>query len=471
MIQVNSIKSAALKEVFFFFTLLFFLVFSTQLHAQSGWKKNAAGHDVYIYKPEPVKPYKPTPRERIEYTPKVNAIEPAKFKTKAPVIEEKKAPLEANRVEKQYYKSGGLELESPFVNGLLHGIRKQYYENGALLLLSPYINGEQNGIEKQYDQSGQISSEIPFTNGNKNGVVKFYRENGQLWFETPYVNGIKHGISKHYHANGKLASAVQMTKDQASGIGKWYYESGKLRRELTYIDGRANGIQKEYYENGKLEKQTLYKNDEVVKKEPPKPIINPPLIKVTDPKKSNNIISGSNTVKINNLVWMNQNLDVSTFRNGDSIPEAKTAKEWQNAIEQNKPACCYYNNDQKNKKYGRLYNHSAVIDARGLAPTGWHIASDEEWTSLTSYLGTLAQYNPWRTENVFKKNESGFNDLLSGKRSQADSFENMGSFSYWWSLSKWDEYTAYVRTSSENGSVLKNHGLLVNGLSVRCIKN
>ncbi len=447
MIQVNSIKSAALKEVFFFFTLLFFLVFSSQLHAQSGFKKNAAGHDVYIYKPEPVKPYKPTPREKIEYIPKVSDVEPAKVKTKAPAIVETKVPLEANRIEKQYYLSGELYMESPFINGL------------------------QNGIEKHYHKSGKIWSEIPYKNGNKNGIVKRYYENGQISFETFFNNGIEHGNVMWYFTNGKLETIFHISNGQTNGIAKWYYESGKLRRELTYIDGKANGILKEYYENGKLEKQTLYNNDEVVKKDPPKPIINPPLIKVTDPKKSNNIISGSNTVKINNLVWMNQNLDVSTFRNGDSIPEAKTAKEWQNAIEQNKPACCYYNNDPKNKKYGRLYNYSAVIDPRGLAPKGWHIASDEEWTSLTSYLGTLAQSNSWRTENVFKKNESGFNDLLSGKRSHADTFQNMGSFSYWWSLSTWDEFTAYVRTSSENGSVLKKHGTLVNGLSVRCIRN
>jgi hypothetical protein len=86
--------------------------------------------------------------------------------------------------------------------------------------------------------------------------------------------------------------------------------------------------------------------------------------------------------------WTTKNLDVDTFRNGDIIPEAKTDEEWELAIHIKKPAWCYYENDPENgKKYGRLYNKFAVMDPRGLAPDGYHIPNDSEWTALDNLLG------------------------------------------------------------------------------------
>ncbi len=346
-------------------------------------------------------------------------------------------------------------------------IEKEYYRSGELMVYRPFINGQQNGIELQYSKNGNILSEIPFTNGKRDGNAKFYRENGQLLSESVYINGIMQGISKQYHTNGKLASKFQYTNGLPAGIAKWYFENGKLRAEQPYIDGKASGFFKEYYENGKLEKQTLFKDDKIVKKEPIQSVNKQGSAKVTVPRKS----SSSSMVQIKNQVWMTQNLDVSTFRNGDSIPEAKTAKEWEKAVQQRKPAWCYYNNDPKNKKYGKLYNLYAVEDQRGLAPQGWHIAGDADWSLLTTNLGTPSVNTPWKTENVFKPNESGFNDLLSGKRSSAETFVQLDSFSNWWSLSKEDEFSTYMRTSSTDGSVVKNNGNLVSGLSVRCIRN
>jgi len=99
----------------------------------------------------------------------------------------------------------------------------------------------------------------------------------------------------------------------------------------------------------------------------------------------------SQTVTIGTQEWMTENLDVSTFRNGDSIPEAKTNEEWKRAGELKQPAWCYYDNVPKNGTiYGKLYNWYAVNDARGLVPKGYHVPSDEEWTILTDFLGSDA---------------------------------------------------------------------------------
>lgn len=93
-----------------------------------------------------------------------------------------------------------------------------------------------------------------------------------------------------------------------------------------------------------------------------------------------------NSVKIGNQVWMSENLNVSTFRNGDPIPEAKTNEEWDRAGANKQPAWCYYNNDPRNgAKYGKLYNWFAINDPRGLAPEGWHVSNLDDWNILDLY--------------------------------------------------------------------------------------
>lgn len=93
-------------------------------------------------------------------------------------------------------------------------------------------------------------------------------------------------------------------------------------------------------------------------------------------------------VKIGGQIWMAENFNFDKFRNGDTIPQAKTEEEWIKAGRMKIPVWCYYNNNPSNGKlYGKLYNWYAVSDPRGLAPKGWNIPSDEDWTNLTDYLG------------------------------------------------------------------------------------
>ena len=90
-------------------------------------------------------------------------------------------------------------------------------------------------------------------------------------------------------------------------------------------------------------------------------------------------------VSIGKQVWTTKNLDVTTYRNGDVIPQVQDANAWEKLTT---GAWCYYENKTANgKKYGKLYNWNAVNDPRGLAPKGYHIPTDAEWTILTDYLG------------------------------------------------------------------------------------
>lgn len=99
-------------------------------------------------------------------------------------------------------------------------------------------------------------------------------------------------------------------------------------------------------------------------------------------------------VRVGTQVWSNRNMNVSFFRNGDLIPQARTNEEWNRARENKQPAWCFYENDPANGvKYGKLYNWYAVNDPRGLAPVGYHIPSNAEWTILVNYLG--GKKNSW----------------------------------------------------------------------------
>lgn len=89
-------------------------------------------------------------------------------------------------------------------------------------------------------------------------------------------------------------------------------------------------------------------------------------------------------VQIGNQTWMKKNLNVTKYRNGDLIPQVTDPTQWKNLTT---GAWCYYNNDSANGDvYGKLYNWYAVNDTRGLAPVGYHIPSNTDWTNLIDFL-------------------------------------------------------------------------------------
>lgn len=180
---------------------------------------------------------------------------------------------------------------------------------------------------------------------------------------------------------------------------------------------------------------------------------------------------------------MSENLNVDKFRNGDPIPEAKTDEEWEKAGENGEPAWCYYNNNPDNgDRYGKLYNWFAVNDPRGLAPEGWKIPSDEDWTRLTDFLGgeSVAGQKMKSTEfwagndgeSGKGTNESGFSGLPGGSRSGYGEFYLIGEVGYWWSSAEgrtsnaWNRYLYYYY-----GFVYRDIFYKEEGLSVRCLRD
>jgi len=174
------------------------------------------------------------------------------------------------------------------------------------------------------------------------------------------------------------------------------------------------------------------------------------------------------SVRIGNQEWMTRNLDVERFKNGDLIPHVKSDEEWVKAGQNGQPAWCYYKNYPENgKKYGKLYNWFAVADSRGLAPIGWHIPSDDEWTSLVGYMGEdvaghkMKSVEGWEAKikgvfyNLNGDNSSGFNALPGGSRFGNGNFYDIRSEAVFWSATDDNGWFAWCRILSSNSHLIK----------------
>lgn len=135
------------------------------------------------------------------------------------------------------------------------------------------------------------------------------------------------------------------------------------------------------------------------------------------------------TVIIGTQVWMAENLRTTKYNDGSSIPLVTEAAAWDDL---NSPGYCWYDNDSINYKdtYGALYNWNAINTGK-LAPVGWHVATDADWTTLTTYLGgdsiaggKLKEQGTshWAIPNTGASNTSGFTGLPAGFRNPAGIF-------------------------------------------------
>lgn len=131
----------------------------------------------------------------------------------------------------------------------------------------------------------------------------------------------------------------------------------------------------------------------------------------------------TDVVVIGQQKWMKKNLEVTKFRNGEVIFQAKNAAEWKKANLNKQAAWCYYKFDPLNgKKYGKLYNWFAVNDPRGLAPLGWHVPSKNEWNTLIDFLG------PYEANKVLKSKSGwgSFKELGGQEVEYCSSCSGMG---------------------------------------------
>ena len=191
------------------------------------------------------------------------------------------------------------------------------------------------------------------------------------------------------------------------------------------------------------------------------------------------------------LTFTKTNLNVSKYSDGTPIPQVTDPSQWASLTT---GAWCYYNNDPANGAiYGKLYNWYAVAGIyhaasvanptlrKKLAPTGWHIPSDNEWTALTTCLGgenvaggkMKSTSTLWQSPNTAATNESGFSGLPAGYRVNTGSlFTAIGSIGSWCSSSENTTATAWDRLLNNSNSFAGRPDYdKRGGISVRCLKD
>jgi uncharacterized protein (TIGR02145 family) len=188
-------------------------------------------------------------------------------------------------------------------------------------------------------------------------------------------------------------------------------------------------------------------------------------------------------VTIGTQTWLSGNLKTTRYRTGESISNVTSAAMWNTATF---GAWCDYNNDTVNGKlYGKLYNWAALKDIRNITPEGWHVATQDEWTTLVTFLGgeSVAAgklketgFTHWKNSATGgSTNEAGFGALPGGSRDPSGAFGSMGDNGYWWTLSEntttnpvsaWFWYMNY-----DNSNAHKDYSSKMYGRSVRCVKD
>ena len=203
-----------------------------------------------------------------------------------------------------------------------------------------------------------------------------------------------------------------------------------------------------------------------------------------------------NTVKIGSQVWMAKNLNTTKYNDGTRIPNVTDFRQWSTLTT---GAYCNYDNAgiiATEYGHGRLYNFYAVNTGK-LAPTGWHVPTDNDWTILVNYLiangynydGTkdknkpaksLASFFNWELsinegtpgKNTEDNNSTGFSALPSGYRKYGGTFYDLFYYGYWWSSSEeGTSFASYRYMYYNSSSVGSGNNYKTTGFSVRCVRD
>jgi len=249
-----------------------------------------------------------------------------------------------------------------------------------------------------------------------------------------------------------------------------------------------------HQQGGTITKIAINKIDSIVFNETT--ITAPPLGTVTYGSMTDGESNNYKTVTLGTQTWMAENLKVTKFNDGTTIPNVTDATIWSNLTT---AAVCTYNNTTNAdtiRTYGRLYNWHAVNTGK-LCPTGWHVPNDAEWATLQNYLvangynydGTtsdnkiaksMASTTGWASDlytgdignNPSTNNKSGFTALPGGYRYSSGSFILIGDFGGWWSST--ENGTSYADGRGllySNYSLSYNYSDKVSGFSIRCLRN
>lgn len=183
------------------------------------------------------------------------------------------------------------------------------------------------------------------------------------------------------------------------------------------------------------------------------------------------------TVVIGDQIWMQSNLMVEHFCNGDPILTGTDTLIWTN-LEYSMMSV--QNGDKVfAKKYGYLYNLYAVKDEKQLCPVGWRIPSEYDWDKLTSHLGgnllaggKLKSSVGWNESKIKGQNTVKFNALPGGYRFANAMYGLEGVVGFWWTSDLFEADNGWARYINwdDNQLYRANYDKYC-GFSVRCVKS
>jgi len=191
------------------------------------------------------------------------------------------------------------------------------------------------------------------------------------------------------------------------------------------------------------------------------------------------------TVTIGTQTWMAENLRTTKYNDGTKIPNLKDNSEWVNATMG--AYCTILNTSDPDiiHLFGCLYNWNAINSGK-LAPKGWHVPTDDEWTQLIEYLGGEYVASPklkeagtthWSASTAEVTNESGFTAVPGGTRCVSCSVNDEGfgggaETGCWWSSTESNIGLAWGRVlHNSSRTVFRLENYKTNGLSVRLVKD
>ncbi len=185
------------------------------------------------------------------------------------------------------------------------------------------------------------------------------------------------------------------------------------------------------------------------------------------------------SIVINGQEWMQKNLAVSKYRNGNPISTGLTNTQWQSTT--SGAYAVYSDQAANNTTYGKLYNWYAMTDARGVCPTGWHVPSEPEWFVLENYLGGIFEAGAkmktttgWTAPNSGATNSSGFTGLPGGYRLVNGTYNHLVSYGYFWTTTAYEldaNFTWYHALKFDDTITFRSQFPKRAGMSIRCLKD
>ena len=348
--------------------------------------------------------------------------------------------------------------------------------NGYAINYGDYRNVD-NGNKTENNGFGVGSH---FLRDFNNRIIGYYTEppfiqekiSSKKWYH--YVFTVNENGGKIY-ADGKLISTDQWTgqtgKTSSNSlwkIGKVFAETSRLKIKIDDIGVWNRALTAE-------EVKKLYDGESATGQ----PCSSSPTVKDIDG-------NSYNTVQIGEQCWTKENLKVSKYSDGSTIPLDNSGGTAGNGSGQTwstlkTGARTVYGHDNNNlSTYGYLYNWYAASDSRNICPSGWHVPSDDEWTTLTDFLGgstvaggeLKAAGTTYWSNNAGASNSSGFTALGSGFRNAGSEFSDIRYNTFFWSSSNKSTVNAWQLFLTDNDNLTRRDSSSnENGFSIRCIKD